>query len=298
MVDSFQNPAIIGGGRWGLALFSALQAHHPTVTSRRDLGLEQQVPLEQALESPLLIIAISAQALRGWFQHHFVDKNQSVLIAAKGIEVKSGAFLDSIAGEFLPHERTAFLAGPSFAKEVEKGLPTAFMIHSVHTALADQIAALFPPFIKTYSDSDVTGGEIAGAYKNVIAIAAGICDGLKLGQNAKAALVARGLVEMTRFGMHFGAKESTFLGLSGAGDLFLTSNSTLSRNYRVGIGLAEGQTLDVILEKLGEVAEGVATTEAVVRLADTQNIHTPIAREVQAILLGKNPKASLRDLLS
>lgn len=298
MADSFQNPAVIGGGRWGMALFSALRAHNPTIASRRGLGLAQQVPLEQALESSLLVIAISAQALRGWFQDHFVDKNQSILIAAKGIEVQSGAFLDSIAGEFLPRERTAFLAGPSFAKEVEKGLPTAFMIHSINTALADQIATLFPPFIKTYSDSDVIGGEIAGAYKNVIAIAAGICDGLKLGQNAKAALVARGLVEMTRFGIHFGAKESTFLGLSGAGDLFLTSSSTLSRNYRVGIGLAEGKTLDTILQELGEVAEGVATTEAVVRLAGKRNIYTPIAREVQAILTGKNPQASLRDLLS
>ena len=141
------------------------------------------------------------------------------------------------------------------------------------------------------------GAEIAGAYKNVLAIASGICAGLNLGNNARASLISRGLVEMQRFGKHFGAKKSSFVGLSGAGDLFLTASSTLSRNYRVGLGLAQGKSLETILDELGEVAEGVMTAEAVHKLSKQHDIYTPIADEVKQILDGKNPMDSLKDLL-
>jgi glycerol-3-phosphate dehydrogenase (NAD(P)+) len=141
--------------------------------------------------------------------------------------------------------------------------------------------------------------EVAGAYKNVIAIASGICEGLNLGNNAKAALIARGLVEMDRFGERFGAKKDTFLGVAGAGDLFLTANSTMSRNYRVGINLAKGKIIDDILNELGEVAEGVYTTQAIFKLSQKFDIYTPIASEVYKIIYeGKKPHHSLRDLLS
>ena len=144
---------------------------------------------------------------------------------------------------------------------------------------------------------DIIGAEVCGAYKNVIAIASGVCDGLELGNNARASLIARGIVEIARFGKFFGARDETFLGLSGVGDLFLTASSALSRNYRVGLGLARGKGLEEILRELGEVAEGVATTEAVVNIATKHKIYAPIATEVAQILRGKDVKASLKDLL-
>ena len=152
--------------------------------------------------------------------------------------------------------------------------------------------------MKSYISGDTIGAEVSGAYKNIIAIASGICDGLKLGNNARASLIARGLVEMTRFGEYYGAQKDTFLGLSGAGDLFLTATSVLSRNYRVGLGLAEGKPLQQILEELGEVAEGVYTTEAVYKIVRKKHIYTPIANEVYHILEGKDVHESLKDLLN
>jgi glycerol-3-phosphate dehydrogenase (NAD(P)+) len=150
-----------------------------------------------------------------------------------------------------------------------------------------------------YTSLDVEGVEVAGAYKNVIAIASGVCEGLNLGNNAKAALLARGLVEMDRFGEKFGAKKDTFLGVAGSGDLFLTANSTMSRNYRVGLNLAKGKLLEDILTELGEVAEGVYTTKAIYEIAKRKNIYTPIANEVYRIIYeGKNPQESLKDLLN
>lgn len=141
------------------------------------------------------------------------------------------------------------------------------------------------------------GAEICGAYKNVLAIASGISDGLKLGNNARAALISRGLVEMHRFGKFFGAKEETFLGLSGAGDLFLTATSILSRNYRVGLKLAQNQKLDSILAELNEVAEGVKTAYAIERLAKMKGIYTPIVNEVVAIFKGKSVQEATQNLL-
>ena len=154
-----------------------------------------------------------------------------------------------------------------------------------------------PNFMKIYISDDVIGAEICGAYKNILAIASGICTGLLLGNNARASLMARGLVEMSRFGIYFGAKEETFLGLSGAGDLFLSASSELSRNFRVGLALAKGRKLDDVLEDLGEVAEGVFTTDAVLKLSKENDIYVPIANEVEKILHGKNPNDSIRDLL-
>jgi len=142
------------------------------------------------------------------------------------------------------------------------------------------------------------GAEVSGAYKNVIAIAGGVCDGLGLGNNARAALISRGLVEMTRFGTSFGAKTETFLSLGGAGDLFLTASSRLSRNYRVGLGLAKRKSMDEILAELGEVAEGVPTARALHEIAEKNGLYLPIASEVYAMIEeGKDPRQSVRDLL-
>ncbi|MCD4757521.1 MAG: NAD(P)H-dependent glycerol-3-phosphate dehydrogenase [Arcobacteraceae bacterium] len=290
---------VIGAGKWGQALYFALSQNQKClITSRTKRDIENFVDLETALNCELLIIAIPAQQIREWLQENFIYKNQKILVAAKGIEASTGAFLKEIYGKFVPNENLGFISGPSFASEVIQGLPTALVLNSTSKKLYEQFAPLFPKFIKTYYSDDVIGAEIAGAYKNVLAIASGICDGLHLGQNARASLISRGLVEMDRFGSFYGSHKDTFIGLSGAGDLFLTASSTLSRNFRVGLGLASGKSLDLILEELGEVAEGVKTAEAIYKLSSQNNIYTPIANEVKLILDGKNPQQSLKDLLS
>ena len=167
----------------------------------------------------------------------------------------------------------------------------------INQSFAKEFASFFPNYIKAYSSDDVIGAEICGSYKNVIAIASGACDGLGLGNNARASLISRGLVEINRFGKFFGAKDETFLGLSGAGDLFLTASSSMSRNYRVGHELAKGRNLVDILDELGEVAEGVLTSKAILKIAKKHQIYTPIADEVAAIMDGKSLKDTMNDLL-
>ncbi len=290
---------VIGAGKWGQALHFALSQHQECfITSRTKKDIHNFVDLETALQCEYLIIAVPAQSIRQWLSENFVFNNQKVLVAAKGIEANTGAFLQDIYEQFVPLENLGFISGPSFATEVIKGLPTALVINSASQSFYNEFSRLFPSFIKTYYSDDVIGAEIAGAYKNVLAIASGICDGLELGQNARASLISRGLVEMARFGEYFGAKEETFIGLSGAGDLFLTASSTLSRNFRVGLGLAAGKSLETILEELGEVAEGVKTSEAIYKLSTQKNIYTPIANEVKFMLEGKHPNESLKDLLT
>lgn len=289
---------VIGAGKWGQALHYALNQNQKClITSRTTKDIENFVSLDDALNCEYLVIAIPSQSIREWLRSNFKYNGQKVLVAAKGIEANTGSFLQDIYEQFVPKENLGFISGPSFASEVIKGLPTALVLNSSSKDFYDQFYKFFPSFIKTYYSSDVIGAEIAGAYKNVLAIASGICDGLNLGQNARASLISRGLVEMERFGNHYGAKKDTFLGLSGAGDLFLTASSTLSRNFRVGLGLAANKSLETILEELGEVAEGVMTSQAIYKLSTTQNIYTPIANEVKLILDGKNPQDSLKDLL-
>ena len=290
---------VIGAGKWGQALQYALnQKQKCLITNRTIKDIENFVILEEALNCQYLVIAIPAQSIKSWLEENFVYKGQKVLVAAKGIEASTGKFLKDIYIDFVPNENLGFISGPSFAKEVMQGLPTALVLNSQKEKFYDEFSIFFPSFIKTYYSNDVIGAEVAGAYKNVLAIASGICKGLNLGNNAQASLISRGLVEMTRFGKCYGAKNDTFLGLSGAGDLFLTASSKMSRNFRVGLGLAQNKTLDSILDELGEVAEGVKTSEAIYKLSQEHNIYTPIAKEVKLILDGKQPKQSLQDLLS
>lgn len=301
-----ENPAVavIGGGIWGRALSYALsQKNDVGIVSRRELKFLNsfptnkvtQISLQSALKCKYIVIAIKSEAMREMLSKMRFARESVVLIASKGIEVESGAFMSDIFDEVCKHENVGYLMGPSFAKEVLEGLPCALNIHT--KAPIDEATKIFPNFIKMYVNNDVIGGEVAGAYKNIIAIAAGVCDGLKLGNNAKASLIARGLVEMTRFGEFFGADKSTFLGLSGAGDLFLTANSILSRNYRVGNELAKNVPLKRVLDSLGEVAEGIYSTRAVIRLAKKHKIYTPIAMQVYEILESKNPRLSVKELL-
>ncbi len=289
---------VIGAGKWGSALAFALSEKNEVyITSRTPRDLENFVSLEEILKLEYLVIAIPAQQIGKWLEENFVYSNQKVLVAAKGIEATTGRFLNEVYAPYVPEENICFLSGPSFAAEVMKSLPTALVINSINENTAGEFAGFFPSFIKTYLSNDVAGAEIAGAYKNVIAIAAGICEGLNLGKNAAASLISRGLVEMERFGMHYGARAETFTGLSGAGDLFLTASSTMSRNFRVGLGLAKGQSQEEILDELGEVAEGIGTSYALHKIMKDQQLYLPIAKEVYEILEGKIPKQSLRDLL-
>ena len=290
---------VIGAGKWGSALAFALSEKCEVfIHSRTPRDLPNFVSLEEILSLEYLIITVPAQEIALWLKNNFVFRGQKILVASKGIEASSGKFLNEIYAEYIPDTNIAFLSGPSFAIEVQASLPTALVVNSLSERTAEEFAMLFPSFIKTYISDDVIGAEVAGAYKNVIAIAAGICEGLFLGKNASAALISRGLVEMQRFGLAYGAKSETFIGLGGAGDLFLTASSPMSRNFRVGLGLAQGKTQGEILEELGEVAEGIGTSYALEQLSHTNTLYLPIAKEVYRVLEGKSPKESLRDLLS
>jgi glycerol-3-phosphate dehydrogenase (NAD(P)+) len=290
---------VVGAGKWGQALHFAFSCNHESlITSRTPRDIQGFAPLKEVLECEYLVFALPAQVVSSWLEENYKDHGQHILVAAKGIDVTKKAFLNEIFLNYIPAQRLAFLSGPSFAAEVMQSLPTALVISSYSSECARAYGKFFPDFIKTYVGDDIIGAEVSGAYKNVIAIASGICDGLKLGNNARASLIARGLVEMARFGKAYGAKEETFLGLSGAGDLFLTASSTLSRNYRVGLGLAEGKDLKTILDQLKEVAEGVYTVRAIESMRISKNIYTPIATEVNKILDGKSPLDSLKDLLN
>lgn len=290
---------VIGAGKWGSALAFALGKNNDVlITSRTPRDLPNFVSLEEIMALEYIVIAIPAQQINEWLREKFIFENQKILVASKGIEASTGLFLNEIYEQYIPKENLAFVSGPSFAVEVIQSLPTALVINSVNEQLSMEFASFFPDFIRTYVSDDVAGAEITGAYKNVIAIAAGICEGLKLGNNAVASLIARGLVEMHRFGQAYGAKDESFMGLSGAGDLFLTASSTMSRNYRVGLGLAEGKDQQAILEELGEVAEGIGTAYALQMISKKRAIYLPIATEVYAILEGKEPLQSLQDLLT
>jgi len=290
---------VIGAGKWGSALAFALSEKNDVlITSRTPRDLPNFVSLEEILKLEYLVIAIPAQQVSLWLKENFIFKNQKILVAAKGIEAKSGKFLNEIYSEYVPDENISFLSGPSFAAEVIQSLPTALVVNALNEEVSEKFASFFPEFIKTYTSTDIAGAEVAGAYKNVIAIAAGICEGLSLGKNAAAALISRGLVEMQRFGKVYGAKEESFVGLSGAGDLFLTASSIMSRNFRVGLGLADGKSQQEILDELGEVAEGIGTAYALHEIATQKDLYLPIAHEVYELLEGKNPHISLRDLLS
>jgi glycerol-3-phosphate dehydrogenase (NAD(P)+) len=190
------------------------------------------------------------------------------------------------------------LTGPSFAEEVARGLPTAITLASADIEFAQRMAdALHTARLRIYANDDIVGAEVGGAVKNVLAIATGICDGLGLGLNARAALMTRGLAEITRFGVALGAKRDTFMGLAGLGDLILTCTGDLSRNRRVGLALASGRPLAAIQQELGHVAEGVMTTHEVAQRAAGLGVEMPITEAICAVLDGRLRAAEVVDRL-
>jgi glycerol-3-phosphate dehydrogenase (NAD(P)+) len=210
----------------------------------------------------------------------------------KGFEAPTsepfGLLAHEIQARVAPDLMAGVLSGPSFALEVARGQPTALVAASGHAKVRNALVAAFhSPTMRVYANDDIVGVEVGGAVKNVLAIATGLCDGLNLGLNARAALVTRGLAEMTRLGVALGAKSDTFMGLSGLGDLVLTATGDLSRNRQVGLALARGQTLPQAVASLGHVAEGVYSARTVVQRAASVGVEMPIAQAVVALLDGQ-----------
>jgi glycerol-3-phosphate dehydrogenase (NAD(P)+) len=224
-----------------------------------------------------------------------------VVWLCKGFEPQRAELPHQIAAEVLPRGGACgVLSGPSFALEVARGLPTALTLASAEAEFSQATArALHGPCLRVYFSTDITGVEIGGAVKNVMAIATGIADGLGLGANARAALITRGLAEITRLGTRLGGRPETFTGLTGAGDLILTCTGELSRNRRVGLALAQGKKLDDILRELGHVAEGVHTAAAVEKRARQLGVEMPITLAVCAVLFGGvSPREAVEQLLA
>jgi glycerol-3-phosphate dehydrogenase (NAD(P)+) len=228
------------------------------------------------------------------------DCAKPLLLCAKGIEERSGELLHRVAKEACPGADVAVLSGPTFAHEVSLGLPTAVTLAAEDRGLAERLRErLALPTFRIYLSDDVAGAEIGGAVKNVLAIACGVVEGKGLGQNARAALIARGFAEMTRFGLAFGARAETLTGLSGLGDLVLTCSSTSSRNYSLGKGIGGGRSAAELLSDRKTVAEGAFTAPVLARLARERGIDMPIVDAVDALIAGRaNIDQVLEALLS
>ena len=253
-------------------------------------------------ESEAILIATPTSGLREVLERLRAPRTkQPVIWACKGFEQASGTLPHEVAAEVLGKRAACgALSGPSFALEVAQGRPTALTLAARDAGFAKRVASeLHHPALRVYFSTDLAGVEISGAVKNVMAIAAGISDGLDLGMNARAALITRGLAELTRLGVALGGRPETFMGLAGAGDLILTCTGELSRNRRVGLLLARGESLEAILEQLGHVAEGVYSAPSIEALATERRIDMPITRAVCAVLFrGTPPRDAVQELLS
>lgn len=318
------NITVLGAGAWGSALAAHFSSRHPVTLWTRsenhahDMHAQQQNTLylpgirfaptlqithdfDAALQhANLIIAAVPSSAMRNLLSRLAATSCQTPLIwVSKGFEHGSGKLLHQVVGETLPNIPSGVLSGPSFAIEVAKGLPTALTLASQHAQIVGEIAqALHGGSLRIYTSSDVLGVELGGAIKNVIAIAAGISDGLGFGHNARAALITRSVAELTRLGLALGGNLETFMGLTGVGDLILTSTGDLSRNRQVGLRLAKGETLNHILANLGHVAEGVTTAPEVLHLAAQHGVDMPITRAVHRVLYEHVPaRQAVEELL-
>ena len=303
--------AVLGAGSWGTAMAIHLAQRHAVTLWARDpahcqsmrgtrrnerylpgFALPASINITDAFpaaiaESELVLAAMTTGGLRETLQRcRSAGAATPVVWLCKGFERDLAKLPHQVCAEELGSAaRCGVLSGPSFAQEVAKGLPTAVTLASADADFArDAARAIHGPRLRVYSSADVVGVEVAGAVKNVMAIAAGICDGLQLGHNARAALITRGLAEMTRLGIALGGRVETFMGLAGAGDLILTCTGDLSRNRRVGLKLAVGMPLAAILKELGHVAEGVYTAGEVARLARQYAVDMPITDAVCRVL--------------
>lgn len=317
--------SIIGAGSWGTTLACLLSEKGYDVTlwvHEEDLAKEIDqkrinsiylpetiIPndirilnnIEEALKKARYVVnAVPSQYVRSVFKDavKYLHDEATIISVSKGIERGTLLTVSSVLNELLIRD-VAVLSGPSFAKEVIKKLPTAVTIATKDKKTGYILQELFNVnHFRVYTHDDIIGVEIGGALKNVMAIAAGISDALGLGNNARASLITRGLVEMTRLGVAMGAKEKTFSGLSGIGDLVLTCTSNLSRNYTVGVKLGQGMKLEEILNQMKSVAEGVSTAESAFELSKKYNIEMPIVEQVYRVIYeGKDPNQAVKDLM-
>ncbi|MDB9316318.1 NAD(P)H-dependent glycerol-3-phosphate dehydrogenase [Nodularia spumigena] len=292
--------AILGGGAWGIALadLASANGHQVRVWSRRGVA-----NLETVIQGAEIIL--SAIAMKGVSDvvsqvQSFPLSPQTIFVTAtKGLDPKTTCTPSQIWQTAFPHHPVVVLSGPNLSKEIQQSLPAATVVASNYTPAAEFVQLVFSsPRFRVYTNPDPLGVELGGTLKNIIAIAAGVCDGLHLGTNAKAALVTRGLTEMVRIGNSWGAKTETFYGLSGLGDLLATCNSPLSRNYQVGYQMTLGQTLPEILANLPGTAEGVNTCQVLVQRAKHHNIAVPITEQVYRLLQGEvTTRQALEELM-
>ena len=304
------NIAVLGAGAWGTALALSFAARHAVTLwtwqaahadalrhTRENAQFLPGFALPDTLavtadlpgaisDADLAVVATPMAGLRQTVaQLASLRPKLPFLWVCKGLEAGTGLLPHQAVATVHPQATCGALTGPSFAAEVARGLPAAVTIASADAAFADRMAhALHGPRLRLYANDDIVGAEVGGAVKNVMAIATGICDGLGLGLNARAALMTRGLAEITRFGRALGARPETFMGLAGMGDLILTCTGDLSRNRRVGLALAAGQMLDQIQRDLGHVAEGVLTAHEVARRAQSLGVDMPITATVCDVL--------------
>lgn len=322
--------AVLGAGAWGTALAGHLAARHDTVLWAREPALVAEVAaarqnarylagvtlpaalryetdlaaaLDHALaDEALCVVATPVAGLRGLFQA-MRDAGKvpaNVIWLCKGFEADTQRLPHQVvAAELAGHGSNGVLSGPSFAREVGQGLPVALTVASASAVCRERtVAAFHHGAMRIYTGDDIVGVEVGGAVKNVLAIATGIADGLGLGLNARAALITRGLAEMSRLGVTLGGRAETFTGLTGLGDLILTATGDLSRNRTVGMQLASGRTLKDILDGLGHVAEGVRCAQAVLAIANAHGIDMPITQAVCAVLFdGVAPRDAVSALL-
>ncbi|HED18690.1 MAG TPA: NAD(P)-dependent glycerol-3-phosphate dehydrogenase [Gammaproteobacteria bacterium] len=328
MPTSHPAVAVLGAGSWGTALAMLLSRNGSRValwdrdadhikqlaaerSNQRYLPgigfpelLSPVAELENALKlSDFILVAVPSAGFRSVLQkiRSPIGSSFNLVWASKGLEPGSAKFLHQVADEELPeHGSIAVLSGPSFATEVARGLPTAVTVASENIEYADAVVKLFHcPRFRAYTSNDVIGVELGGATKNVLAIAAGISDGLGYGANARAALITRGLAEIMRLGMKLGGRQETFMGLAGIGDLVLTCTDDQSRNRRLGLAIGQGISLDQAVTDIGQAIEGLHTAKELAALADLQKVDMPITQRVKRVLYdGESASAAVDALLA
>ncbi|MEP3051035.1 MAG: NAD(P)H-dependent glycerol-3-phosphate dehydrogenase [Erythrobacter sp.] len=318
-----QTIGVIGAGAWGTALAQMLSsdgrpvllwAYEAELVEAINTGHRNQTYLPSAELSPTIratndlvdfmqidiVLAVTPAQNLGSVLKLLPAAPRDLVLCSKGIDASTGQLMNEVAREASPDSDIAVLSGPTFAHEVAGGLPTAVTLacgagRQQWDRLAPQIAR---PAFRPYFSDDVTGAEIGGSIKNVLAIACGVVDGLQLGQNARAALIARGYAEMLRFGENLGANAETLAGLCGLGDLVLTCSSTASRNFSLGKALGEGRSAEELMADRTTVAEGAHTAPVLHRMAQTNRIAMPIVAAVNEILSGESPRQVVASLLA
>ena len=318
--------AVLGAGSWGTALAALLARNEvPTrlwgrdadalaamAAARRnlrylpDLDLPPELTYESDLAAVLkgvgiVLIVVPSHAFAAMLDQivPLLEPGAKVSWATKGFETGTGRFLHELVNEKLPGRPAAVVTGPSFAREVTAGLPSAVTVHATDEAFGKELAVLLhAPNFRAYTGHDILGAELGGAMKNVLAVATGVADGMELGLNARAGLITRGMNEMLRLGVALGARAETLMGLAGLGDLVLTCTGDLSRNRRLGLALGRGTPLDEAVRQIGQVVESVVTADEVARLAAAHGLDLPISAAVQAVLHGEvTPAEGLRTLM-